>query len=263
MSVSKGVHKKHLSTKHQISEYEEESSCLLDDTPRAFTRLIHLTRASNGVISSPRNASSDGTKTKSSNQNSSNAKESQLRIRGGEKLSDFGARVDQALPIADLVKKSNKRSKDYNKSQEKNIENKKRPTYRLRGSNTLPENEDVKNSSLALDTEAKASDGNTVNITSHSEKKRKSRRAQSSNLEDPWAVLETKRHKPSGLHDVAQAPPALKSLQRTNTLTGSEWANSRTKISPRRKEDLELVRKSLIQNYRTIMAERRGTTSQI
>ena len=258
--------RKQISSRHPISEKEEESSCLFDDTSRAFERLTYMRQSTNGTISSSQDKPSISAKMKSSDHKSSNAKGSQIKIRAGEKLSDFGARVDQALPIADLVRKGNKRSKTHDRCQDIKTEKKKWPIAYMTGSKKLSGNvpsEDVRYSSSDLDTEVRMSDGNTFEMMNYAEKKRRSRRARNSNLEDPWAVLKTKRYKPSGLHDVAQAPPELKSLKWTKRLNGSSGVGSCTKISPRRREDLERVRKSVIQNYRRTMAERRSTMSQI
>lgn len=261
MPVRKGIIKKQTSSEHPLSEYKSESDQVFDDTPRAFQRLTHLTRSTNGTIFSSQDKTSVSAKTKPSHESSSNAKGSQIKIRAGEKLSDFGARVDQALPIADMVRKSNKKTETYDKFQDKLKRHKKCSTHRMRGSKTPSGNvysEDVRYSYLDLDAGAQVFDGNTFKVTNHT-KRKKSRCAHRTNLEDPWAVLETKRHKSSGLHDVAQAPPELKSLKRIKTSNGSGGVNFRTKISLRRQEELEQVRKSVIQNYRRIMAERRGT----
>lgn len=261
MPVRKGIIEKQTSSEHSPSEYKSEPDQVFDDTPRAFQRLTHLTRSTNGTIFLFQDKTSVNAKTKPSHANSSNAKGSQIKIRGGEKLSDFGARVDQALPIADVVRKSNKKTETYDKFQDKMKGHKAYSSHRMRDSKALPGNvysEDVRYSSLDLDAGAQVSDGNTFKITNHTKRKR-SRRAHKANLEDPWAVLETQRHKSSGLHDVAQAPPELKSLKRIKTSNSSGGVNFRTKISLRRQEELKQARKTVIQNYRRAMAERRST----
>lgn len=82
--------------------------------------------------------------------------------------------------------------------------------------------------------------------------------------EDPWKVLEAKREKPKGLHDVVQAPPELKPVRekfKTKKMNGAkvDVDNVPGKSgSLARREELGQARKDVIERYRAMMKGKGG-----
>ena len=245
---------------------QNKQSYLFDDSPKAFKKLMHLSPQINGKTRSTQNDSSINNKLKSSYRSNSNPDEAQLQIRGGEKLSDFGARVDQALPIADLVRKSNKRSKDYHRSQEVSIKETPHSVRHVRNHKGMQEKTHsaaADHSKIVQKTESRIADDKIPVNTSFAKRGRLRPGSDVDHDKDPWGVLEAKRNKPLSLHDIAKSPPELQTLRRAKKMSKLGLVGSRANVSPRKREDLENARKATIKNYRRMMAERRNSYIQI
>ncbi|KLU85378.1 hypothetical protein MAPG_04404 [Magnaporthiopsis poae ATCC 64411] len=253
-----------------------------DDAPRAFKRLMAFASGNK-----PRDGLDDGSllpskkkkKAKTSEETASAATGAATEIptvKPGERLSDFAARVDAALPVGGLVNKSLKNGKDpvglkvwrtrkerkmhklYDqwREEERKIQEKREEAEDLAEEKAMEEEESG----------IKWGDG-----AEGGKRKRKGKRARlvgeaAGKEDDPWEELKKKRGEGKiGLHDVAQAPPELKKLTgKKLTVRGAAVEVDgipKAAGSLRRREELQEVRNELVSSYRRMMEKKRANAA--
>jgi len=195
------------------------------------------------------------------------------KIMPGERMSDFSARVNQALPMTGLSRKGKKvdgvkerqtriekkiqrRIADWRKDEEK-IKEKEEEERDLQDLEDA-EHGTGADGAAAYDDEVGADGGR---------KKKKGKKGGGSKDDqddaDPWAKLKLLREKPKGLFDVAQAPPTFKTVPK-ETFKVKDGAYAETGNVPnaagslRRREELGNARKETIERYRRMMEEKRA-----
>ncbi|KAM0324201.1 hypothetical protein ACHAQA_008395 [Verticillium albo-atrum] len=156
-------------------------------------------------------------------------------IRPGEKMAEFSARVDAALPLSGLVTKTPRDGKDpggikvrrtkkerkmhklYDQWRDEDKKIKEKRLDELEEAAERQMDEDLENGNHA---HWPMNMGEASTTTSKKgKKKKKGRKAKAAEDEDPWEAFQ-KAHKQTkiGLHDVVQAPPVLnKSTQKMLT----------------------------------------------
>ncbi|KAL5347987.1 hypothetical protein ACLOAV_007399 [Pseudogymnoascus australis] len=205
-----------------------------DDTPRAFARLMMFQQGKR-----LRSGLDDGIKpTKKQKQAAAAAEKGDKpqapkvdpeqvempKIKPGEKMSEFAARVDAALPISGLINKTGKDGKDplglkvgrtktekrmhrmYAewREQEKKIQDKRQEAMELAEEEELDDEGRVK---WKLDPEDTVQSGKKKNGKG---KKKKAIGEIDDGNDDPWAILKKTRNEgPNRLSDVYQAPPTF------------------------------------------------------
>lgn len=204
-----------------------------DDTPKQFARLM---RWNNDGVKLPKGLD-DGTdrrpikKRKRANEDEESAvkvveaRTEAPKILPGERLSDFAARVDQALPLSNLVSlNSRKDGKPLDPALAKTL--KGRPTKHNKRLLRMQKDWREEESRRKARREEKAEEDEETNEqegllwdgveSSTSKKKRKGGSATVAGLEgsddDPWAEFtkkKTEATKQRNLQDVVQAPPQL------------------------------------------------------
>ena len=194
----------------------------------------------------------------------------ELKIRPGEKLSEFNHRVDAALPISGLVNKTVKNGKDplglkvRRTKKERKMHNMyaewreidKKVQERREEERELAEEREMENEALGvswkLDLEAQG--------------KKKGKRARyigetGGPEKDPWEEIKKKRGEAKvGINDVAQAPPELKLPRKNLLVRGAAVAVDeipKAAGSLRQREELQGIRQEIVANYRKMMSERR------
>jgi len=207
-------------------------------------------------------------------QRSTKIKETALpvpKILPGEKMSEFSARVNQMLPITGLstkgvkvegmkerrTKKEKKMHKMYAEWREQDAKRKDK----------IQEAEDKAEEDAAEDDEWDGPEPLKVlggEDASEKTSKRKRRHGGGKDDDDPWAVLNARAVKPK-LYDVAQAPPEFVKVPREifKVKNGAKVnvANVPSAAgSLRAREALGDARKSIIENYRQMMQEKRNRT---
>lgn len=244
-----------------------------DDTPKAFTRLMQLHQTGKGPKGlddgsgmpqgTKRKKSKAGAELVTQNKSEDNV---ELRILPGERLADFSARVNQALPIGGLVNKGRavkgleerrtKHEKKLRRMQEAWREEDARIKEREAEEKELAEEEEEDNK-LLFSVKPPAATG--------PKKGRRSKGADDDDDdgEDPWAQLAREREQPKGLHDVAQEPPSFTKLPREkfkirNGARADVGDVPSAAGSLRRREELGETRKSIIESYRKMMQGKRN-----
>jgi hypothetical protein len=190
------------------------------------------------------------------------------KIQPGERLADFAARVNAALPVSGLERKGKTIAGEFKERQTKHEKRLQKMV------NTWKEEEVKRQDKLAEERELAADDEEEEQamwearrLELQSRKKGKSKKE--IDVDDDWAALRARREEPKGLHDVAQAPPELKKpreifkeVGRTNSKAKAEKvvvANvPHAAGSLRRREEIGETRLSIIESYRAIMREQRA-----
>ena len=191
-------------------------------------------------------------------------------IRVGERMSEFSARVDAALPVGGLINKTAKGGKDplglkvgrtkmekrmhrmYDewRAQDLKIKEKREEALELAEEEAMDEDGQVK---WKVDIEA--------NQDGKKSKKGKKRKKLIGELDDgdddPWAKLKSARGEGKvGLNDVVQAPPTLRGVKEKFKIRGARVEVEdvpKASGSLRRREELGEVRRSVVEGYRAIM----------
>lgn len=198
-------------------------------------------------------------------------------IRVGERMSEFSARVDAALPVSGLINKTAKNGKDpmglkvgrtktekrmhrmYDewREQDRKIKEKREEALELAEEEAMDEDGQVK---WKVDIEAAQG---TSGKKSKKGKKKKLIGELDDGDDDPWAKLKSLRgeHK-VGLNDVVQAPPTFKSLPKEKFKVRGARVEvedvPKASGSLRRREELGEVRRSVVEGYRAMIKKGKG-----
>ena len=263
-----------------------------DDTPRAFARLLNYQKIGkrpahtldDGVIVKGKKRkwdAEDTTKTASKPKElptatSETATNNALNIKilPGERLGEFSARVDQALPIAGLrtkgqtssIKvpgfKAEERKTKHNRRLERMQKQWREEELRRKGKleEEMEEKEDEREEQQLLWGGVKAGRKRS--------KKRVGEKNPSDEDKDPWAELEEKRRhsRQKNLQDVVQAPPQLKGVKgkfKDYVVAGVNVDNVPGRVgSLRKREEIGSARRNVIEEYRK-MTGRKNQVNQV
>ncbi|KAH8908951.1 hypothetical protein BR93DRAFT_957807 [Coniochaeta sp. PMI_546] len=264
-----------------------------DDAPRAFKRLIAFAEGKkprggldDGVVLSKKQkkaANAEAAGTSAEPAKAAKQTEKQERdiptIRPGERLSEFAARVDAALPLGGLVtktavkngkdmlgikvpqtRKEKKMHKLYEqwRQEERKIQEKREEEAELAEEEEMDDEQGgVK---WKIDMEDDAARG---------KKKKKGKKGRvlgevGGKEEDPWEELKRKRGEGKiGLHDVAKAPPELIAPTAKLPMVRGAAVNvgdiPKSAGSLRKREELQSLRSDVIASYRKLMDEKRSS----
>jgi len=200
-------------------------------------------------------------------------------IRPGEKLSDFAARVDAALPVSGLINKSGKNGKDplglkvgrtktekrmhrmYAewRVEEAKIQERREEAREKAEEEMYDENGKVKISWDDDDEPGAATGGKKKKGKG---KKKKAIGEIDDGNDDPWAELKKKRgEEKNKVSDVYQAPPTFTRIPKEKFKVRGARVDvedvPKASGSLRRREELGEVRKSVVEAYREMMAKSR------
>jgi hypothetical protein len=182
-----------------------------------------------------------------------------LKIRPGERLADYAARVDQALPVSGLIAKHNK---GEGLSEQRKTKHEKK-LQRLVNNWKTEEARRIEKVQEEWEEAEEEVDENDALWEAHAAFGRKSKkgRRKGSDDEDPWAELKAKRDRPKGVFDVAEAPPQFgKAPKEFKVKNGAKVnvSNVPNAGSLRRQEILSETRQDVIARYRQMMQAKRG-----
>lgn len=262
-----------------------------DDTPKAFKRLMSFREGKklpkgldDGVkpTKKQRRAAAEGALTRPHE-----ADEPQIpavevpKILPGERMSEFSARVDAALPIAGLINKTVKGGKDplglkvartkkekkmhrmYDewREQDRKIKEKKQEALELAEAEEEDEEGGVKwkiDMEVSEQGKKKKGKGKKARVVGEIDDGRD---------EDPWAAVARARNETRAkLNDVVQAPPEFTKLPKEKFKVRGARVNiediPKAAGSLRRREELNEVRKSVVEKYRQMMKENKAIARQ-
>ncbi|KAK1997060.1 hypothetical protein LX36DRAFT_609580 [Colletotrichum falcatum] len=253
-----------------------------DDAPRAFKRLMALASGKkqrsgldNGetVNQKKKAAKKAAAAGENKDQSSGHADKPEVpTIRPGEKMSDFSARVNAALPLSGLVNKTERGGKDplglkvYKTRKERKM-HKLYDQWREEERKIQEQKEEEMEEIAERELDEEINGGTFGNFGQTSaafyelgqDKKKKKKKGKKSKgtdpEEDPWAVLKKMRAEAKvGLHDVAQAPPELHKAGQDKLLVRGAAVDvsnvPKSAGSLRRREELQEIRDQLVSSYR-------------
>lgn len=192
-------------------------------------------------------------------------------IKAGERMSDFAARVNAALPVAGLVRNTRKDPLGLKGSQTKT----ERRMQRMQKEWREVEAKRKEKLEVAMEEAEEEDDevgvGQSFNHGAGGKKSKKGKRwkvigEEGTDEDDPWAVVKAARNEKSsglvGLHDVVQAPPQLTTTpkERFRVQNGAKVDVAdvpNTAGSLRRREELGEARRSVVEGYRKMMQGKR------
>ena len=229
-----------------------------DDTPKAFARLMQLRdtgRGSNGLD----NGDADSTSKKRKRAQSAAVKPAESQpsrptILPGERLADFAARVNIALPVAGLARKA----KQVDGVKERQTKHEKKLQKLVKG---WKDEEVRRQDKFAEERELAEEDIEEENLLWEDRRVELARgkKAKRQEKDDDWEQLRSKRDEPKGLHDVAQAPPQFDRVPKEIFKAKGKAENVPSAAgSLRRREELGETRLGMIEAYRKMMAEKRA-----
>ncbi|KAJ9618929.1 hypothetical protein H2203_008745 [Taxawa tesnikishii (nom. ined.)] len=277
---------------HRREEEEEEegkkstpssggasSDYKLDDTPKAFARLIQrqsqpkkFSGLDNGEERKSNKKRKRGADAPSVQQPPPKAESAPVgipKILPGEKLSDYSARVDRALPIAGLARRGKGPAVPGLKERQTKTEKRLHKMYaewREEDARIKEREEEAREQAEEEEEEKAATYGEEIRQLGPQGKKGKRKRMigeVNAHEDDPWAELKKKRDAPKGLHDVAQAPPEFKVVPREKFKVKNNAIAHVADVpnaagSLKRREELGVERKSIIEQYRALMKRNEG-----
>jgi len=196
------------------------------------------------------------------------------RILPGERMSEFSARVDAALPISGLVNKTVRGGKDplglkmartkkekkmhrmYEewRAQDRKIKEKRQEALELaKAEEDIEEGVKWKVDMEIADQKCKKK----------GMMKKVPREVDDGDNDDPWAAVKRERDDgPKSLHDVAKAPPQFTKLPKEKFRVRGARVNiedvPKASGSLRRREELGEVRRSVVEGYRQMMKENKA-----
>jgi hypothetical protein len=265
-----------------------------DDTPRAFTRLLAFGKNGHGHGNGLDDGRPKASSSKKRKRGKADPTEQQglegtasaeqplpsieptaepksavpLKIKPGERLADFAARVDQALPIAGLTNKTKKiegvreRVTKHEKRLRRLQDGWRKDDARIKEQEEEEREEaeeewDEKIAGLDRETRELMTTMAQHGATGGKKKKKQRLIGEVRDDDDPWAVLHKTRDAPKGLHDVVEAPPVFSKLPR-EVFKGAKVGDvPKNAGSLRRREELLQTRKEIISSYRSLMARNR------
>ncbi|TQS34575.1 hypothetical protein Golomagni_05034 [Golovinomyces magnicellulatus] len=254
-----GVFSSQLATTKKSRKKRKHKQITDDDTPKGFLRLMALYQGKkppNGLDDGKENINSTK-KRKISKQEvkpAINAKtETEIpKIRPGEKMSEFGARVDAALPISGLINKSSRRGIHL-------AGIKKTQTRTEKRMQKIQEMEETVDEQL-IDEDGQVKWKADVipqrqSTKKNKKKKRKMLGEKADRQEDPWLDIQKNRgEKKYRFNEVVQAPPKFLDLPkekfRVVGTIAEVYDTPKASGSLRRREELGKIRKTIVAEYR-------------
>lgn len=285
-AAEKKTDKKTDNAENKTSQKRKRARGDADDAPRAFKRLMAFangktprTGLDNG--DAPEKGKGKGNKkskpaTKPAAAETADATPAQdLKLRPGERLSEFNQRVDAALPISGLVHKTVKNGKDplglkvRRTKKERKMHNMyaewreidRKVRERREEERELAEEREMENEAAGVSWKLDMEDA-----AQGKKKGKKGKRGRYIGEEggperDPWDEIRKKRGEAKvGINDVAQAPPELKLPRKNLLVRGAAVAVDdipKAAGSLRQREELQGIRDEVVASYRKMMSERR------
>ena len=236
----------------------------VDDTPRAFQRLI-----AQQTNKRPMSGLDDGEDRRAKKPKTTAAKdkksaeEAMPKIQPGERMSDYNARVDQAIKVSGLIQKGKavEGIKERRTKKEKQM-HKLYATWREEEAKIQEQKEEAREKQEELEEENAAKYGEEVNTAFKGGKRARAIGESNDKEGDIWAELKLKRGQKAKLNDVVQAPPELiKVREKFKPIRGAKVDVANVPVasgSLKKREELGDARREVIERYRAMMREQRG-----
>ncbi|KAH8805728.1 hypothetical protein F5884DRAFT_800369 [Xylogone sp. PMI_703] len=257
-----------------------------DDTPKQFMRLMAFKegkRLPKGLDDGTAPKKKKGGKKENNNAQVEVEKEPAVQmptIKPGERMSDFAARVDAALPVSGLISKTVRGGKDplglkvaqtktekrmhrmYDewREEDRKIKEKRMEALELAEAEEL----DEENGQVVWKADLDATKQQSGSSKKNGKKRRKFLGEVDDGDDDPWAAIKQMRGEEKiGLNDVVQAPPSFSTIPKEKFKVKEGAVVNVGNVpkasgSLRRREELGEVRKDIVERYRQMMKQNRA-----
>lgn len=189
-------------------------------------------------------------------------------IKPGERMAEFSARVDAALPVSGLINKTAKGGKDplglkVGRTKKEKKMHRMYAEWREQDARIKSKREDALED-REMEALEEREDGQVVwaDSSSSSKKKGKGKRKVVGEVgdkeEDPWARIQRERGGKVVFGDVVQAPPTF-SVKVKEKLQRGVKEVPKASGSLRRREELGEVRRGVVEGYREMMKANRAS----
>ena len=202
-------------------------------------------------------------KPKTAAKDKKSAEEAMPKIQPGERMSDYNARVDQAIKVSGLIQKGKavEGIKERRTKKEKQM-HKLYATWREEEAKIQEQKEEAREKQEELEEENAAKYGEEVNTAFKGGKRARAIGESNDKEGDIWAELKLKRGQKAKLNDVVQAPPELiKVREKFKPIRGAKVDVANVPVasgSLKKREELGDARREVIERYRAMMREQRG-----
>ncbi|KAI4144529.1 MAG: hypothetical protein L6R39_004140 [Caloplaca ligustica] len=244
-----------------------------DDTPRAFARLMSFAATGHKT---PRGLDDGATAARSKKRKRSQvepvkAESAVPKILSGERMGDYAARVDQALPVAGLVGKG-KVVDGVRGGRQTRTEKQMQRMQREWREQEARRKAKVEEMMEKAEEDEGAPIGGSGGVSGAGRRKKRKGKGKGGGEdgghndedEDPWAAVAANRKKEMeekenrrgglvGLHDVVQAPPKFVKVPEAKVRVGDVVRNGGLK----KQVELSEARKDVVEGYRRMMREKR------
>ncbi|KAF2851388.1 hypothetical protein T440DRAFT_488978 [Plenodomus tracheiphilus IPT5] len=259
-----------------------------DDTPKAFQRLMALTKGGvkkrsgldDGLVRTKKQKKQQAleeVEQKSGGKSEEQPKQATvpaLKIQPGESMAEFRARVDQALPLSGVAKSGKKVAGVSDHRVTKHERHLKRLQKGWREEEARIREKEMEEAELAEEDQEELNamwEDKTEDLpTTVNGKKKKNKKGKRKTVvgevdngsEDEWEALKRKKGERKGLHDVVSAPPTFSKVPReifkVKNGAGAKVGNVPNSAgSLRKREELGEERKTIIETYRELMAAKK------
>lgn len=259
-----------------------------DDTPRAFTRLMNFQywKQPNGLDNGPAFKKRKRSNTQDLDQSLDHKNIvipslSIPKILPSERLSDFSARVNAAIPVAGLAKKSGRSSEILAGERQTKLEKRMQKMYAEWREAEAKRKEQLaeEDHEWEMESDEVEQERGRFSASIKTKQKVKGKRRKGSKMnngaeapddDDPWAEITAKRKENSivsaspggliGLHDVVLAPPKLTKLpkEKMGEMTGQNALKKTAIIGLKRQRELREARIQVVEGYRRMKSGLRG-----
>ncbi|TVY37150.1 UPF0653 protein, partial [Lachnellula occidentalis] len=260
-----------------------------DDTPKAFARLMAFSqgkRMAKGLDDGIRVPKKKKVKVEGDDEDAGQKAKDQLRvkqaekekekekaqmptIKPGERMAEFSARVDAALPVSGLINKTAKNGKDplglkVGRTKKEKKMHKMYAEWRDQDAR-VKEKREAAQEEKEMDDLEEGEGGQVVWADSSTSSKKKKGKGKKKRVvgeiedgeNDPWAKIQRERGGKVAFGDVVQAPPTFTKAPREKfKVRGAKVEVGdvpKASGSLRRREELGEVRRSVVEGYRAMM----------
>jgi hypothetical protein len=192
-------------------------------------------------------------------------------IKPGERMAEFSARVDAALPVSGLINKTAKGGKDplglkVGRTYKEKKMQRMYAEWRLEEAR-IQERREIEKEDKEMEALEERDDGQVVwkdDSTSSSKKKKKGGKKKKvvgeveDGESDPWAKIQRERGGKVAFGDVVQAPPTLQKMREKFKVRGAGVQVGdvpKSSGSLRRREELGEIRRGVVEGYRAMMRD--------
>lgn len=258
-------------TTKRLNKKRRRNADAQDDTPKAFARLMAFQQGKKlpkGLDDGAVKPTNKKAKMQAETEPEQEEGTTQIpTIKPGERMAEFSARVDAALPVSGLINKTARGGKDplglkVGRTHKEKKMHKMYAEWR-EAEKRIQERREVEREDREMEALEEGKDGQVV-WADGSKKKMKGKKGKRKTVgendvreEDPWERIKRERGGKIAFGDVVQAPPTFTKSPKTKFKVRGAVVDvgdvPKASGSLRKREELGAARKSIVEGYRQMM----------